>query len=116
MDTESDESIESTGLIGRTIQFPPKQRGGSIVEIKHEGVIVCIGANGSGKSRLGEWLDTSYPDTAILGRVFRISAQKSLRFPKYLSTSSEEAAREALLYGYALQPHQRGGKMMSRYP
>jgi hypothetical protein len=37
--------------------------------------LLFIGANGSGKTRLGTWLEMNSPDQA---RVFRISAQKSL--------------------------------------
>lgn len=100
--------VELAEIKQQAIQFPPKQQEGPSIEVKHSGVVVGIGANGSGKSRLGEWLDFSYPDEDVRERVYRISAQKSLRFPKTLTTTSVEVAKEEVLYGRAFYPHERG--------
>ncbi|MBJ9968521.1 AAA family ATPase [Burkholderia seminalis] len=47
--------------------------------VRFERGVVVIGANGSGKTRLGTWMEFSGPDNQ---RVYRISAQRSLAFPK----------------------------------
>jgi len=51
---------------------------------------VIIGANGSGKTRFGVWIEFS---SRARDLVHRIAAQKSLSIPDYFSTSSLNAAR-----------------------
>ncbi len=59
--------------------------------------IVIVGANGSGKTRLGAWIDLESPQKAL---VHRVGAQKSLAIPEISSTSTMDAAENFLLYGY----------------
>ncbi len=56
-----------------------------------------MGANGSGKTRLGTWIEFESEHTE---RVRRISAQKSLAIPPSVSSIAVDRARTALLYGY----------------
>jgi len=60
--------------------------------------IVIIGANGSGKTRLGSWIEFSSPQNA---KVHRVGAQRSLQMASSVSTSSIEMAESDFLYGYA---------------
>jgi ABC-type cobalamin/Fe3+-siderophores transport system ATPase subunit len=64
--------------------------------------LVVVGANGSGKSRFGSWLEKN----ASANRpAHRISAQKSLSFPDNIAPVNLEKARNALLYGsHDVQP------------
>jgi len=56
--------------------------------------IVIIGANGSGKTRLGVWIEEQY-----IEKTHRISAQKSLSMPEEVNTTSIEAAKKDFYYG-----------------
>lgn len=56
--------------------------------------MIIIGANGSGKSRLGAWIEQNSLDKAR-----RISAQRSLTFNKYINLKPYEAAKNLLVYG-----------------
>ncbi|WP_230288855.1 DUF4435 domain-containing protein [Deinococcus sp. 14RED07] len=58
--------------------------------------VVIIGANGSGKSRLGKWMEY---DSVHADLVFRISAQKSLKIPFSTQFGSSEYAAFELRYG-----------------
>jgi len=60
--------------------------------------VVITGANGSGKTRLGAWLELVGNQKDI---VRRISAQKSLSMPEFSRTSAIEEAECDLKYGYA---------------
>jgi Protein of unknown function (DUF4435)/AAA domain, putative AbiEii toxin, Type IV TA system len=66
-------------------------------EILVKSSVVVVGANGSGKTRFGAWVDLVSPQKSL---VHRIAAQKSLSIPEYCSTSSIESAENFLLYGY----------------
>jgi hypothetical protein len=57
--------------------------------------LVIIGANGAGKTRFGSDIETRY-----LVNTHRISAQKSLTFPKEVSPKSKKRAEIEFLYGY----------------
>ena len=57
--------------------------------------LVIVGANGSGKTRFGSKIEESYKDIT-----HRISAQKSLIMPDFVSTKSKEVAKNEFLYGY----------------
>lgn len=57
--------------------------------------IVLVGANGSGKTRMSIWIDENNSDLNI----HRISAQKSLNIPEFVSPSELENAKEKFLYG-----------------
>lgn len=56
--------------------------------------LVVIGANGSGKTRFGSNIEQRYNQMT-----HRISAQKSLSMPDFVSTKSREVAEGEFLYG-----------------
>ena len=56
--------------------------------------IILIGANGTGKSRLGVWMEKKHPE-----KVYRIGAQRSLNFGIYINQKSYEQATNLLIYG-----------------
>lgn len=56
--------------------------------------VIIIGANGSGKSKLGEWMEKRDETTT-----HRIGAQRSLVFGHYIQQKSYEQATNLLLYG-----------------
>lgn len=64
--------------------------------IQTETSIVFLGANGSGKTRLGVELEKSLDQKSVI----RISAQKSLVMPSEISPTSIESARANLMFGY----------------
>lgn len=58
--------------------------------------LLLIGANGSGKTRLGTWIEINSKQKDL---VHRISAQKSLAFPDSTTPQSIEQAEKNLLFG-----------------
>lgn len=64
-------------------------------EILSNQSFVIIGANGSGKSRLGKHIE----DNTSEGNSYRISAQRALTIPDFVSLKSFEEASDLLLYG-----------------
>lgn len=79
-----------------TITFPPSaSQAQQSQSVKCDGSIVVIGANGSGKSRLGVWLEQTGPQH---DQVFRITAQKSLIFPESSSPIAIQSARDAFYW------------------
>ena len=56
--------------------------------------MIIIGANGSGKSRLGAWIEQQTPNIT-----HRISAQRALTFGNYIQQKSYEQATNLLMYG-----------------
>jgi hypothetical protein len=57
-------------------------------------VLVVIGANGSGKTRFGAWLDSHNIDFH-----HRVSAHRSLNFPEKVQPTDLEEAERTLLFG-----------------
>ena len=55
---------------------------------------VIIGANGSGKSKLGAWIEKNYAQNT-----HRIGAQRSLEFGTYIKQMSYEQATNKLISG-----------------
>lgn len=76
-----------------TISLPKHD---SLQEIKTPQSLLFIGANGSGKTRLGAWIDTQSNQKES---VHRISAQKSLAMPDNNQLMSIESAENKLLKG-----------------
>jgi len=64
--------------------------------IETQSSVVIVGANGSGKTRLGSWIELKSPQKSV---VHRVAAQKSLLIPDFCSTSSIDISENALLYG-----------------
>jgi len=58
--------------------------------------LLFVGANGSGKTRLGTWIEINAPQKQ---KVHRISAQKSLSMPDSTTPTSIELAQNNLLFG-----------------
>ncbi|MGZ5201060.1 MAG: DUF4435 domain-containing protein [Telluria sp.] len=78
----------------RTLILP---RGdGATESIETTQSLLFIGANGSGKTRLGTWIEISSPQKQL---VHRISAQKSLSMPDSTTPVSIEIAEKNLLFG-----------------
>ncbi len=84
-----------------TLHLPNNQ--GGTEEISTNQSLLFIGANGSGKTRLGTWIEIQSPQKE---KVHRISAQKSLSMPDNATPMSIEKAEKDLLYGYADAPDQ----------
>ena len=66
-------------------------------ELDVENGLVIIGANGSGKTRFGSWIDITSPQNGI---VHRISAQKSLNMPDNIRPMNIDNSIAALLCGH----------------
>ncbi|MEG4588236.1 DUF4435 domain-containing protein [Microcoleus sp. MOSTC5] len=64
--------------------------------IETQSSVVIVGANGSGKTRLGSWIELESPQKSF---VHRVGAQKSLLIPDFCSTSSIDISENTLLYG-----------------
>lgn len=69
--------------------------------------IIIIGANGSGKSKLGAWIEEKEP-----GNVHRIGAQRNLNFDSNIILSNYDDAKNKIMYGTNdagyLQRHDKG--------
>lgn len=78
----------------------PKASGGT-TELTSNQSILLIGANGSGKTRLGTWIEMTSPQRNL---VHRLSAQKSLSMPDTTTPVSIERAEKDLLFGFAEAP------------
>lgn len=83
-----------------TITIP--KSGNTTERIKHDcQTMVVVGANGSGKTRLGIWIENEHDD------VHRIGAQRSLVFAEQITPRSTGVAKSFLLYGsYNERPDQ----------
>ncbi len=79
-----------------TLEMPPKLGTRSPIKIQSNNSIIFVGANGSGKTRLGTWIEFNSPQK---GTVHRISAQKSLSMPDSTTPMSIELAERNLLFG-----------------
>jgi len=84
----------STFLIARSITLPRRSDTDQKITTKRN--LLFVGANGSGKTRLGAWLEMNSPEK---DRVFRISAQKSLSMPDTTTPMSIEQAERNLVFG-----------------
>lgn len=74
--------------------FLPDTKGATLEKETDCNSIIIIGANGSGKTHLGVWIEKS-----DYSKTFRISAQRSLKFGKYINQKSYEESTNRLLYG-----------------
>ena len=75
------------------IRIPDINDNKSFIEGKQS--IVLLGANGAGKTRMSVWIDENNPEL----NVHRISAQKSLDMPEYVSPTELKKAEDRFLYG-----------------
>lgn len=86
--------------VARSLTLPRPD--GSHETISTERNLLFVGANGSGKTRLGTWLEIDSPDR---DRVFRISAQKSLSMPDTTTPMSIDLAERNLFFGHPTHPN-----------
>lgn len=89
------------------------QTDGNTAEIETTQSLLFIGANGSGKTRLGTWVEINSPQKDI---VHRISAQKSLALPDSTTPQSIELAEKDLLFGNPGWTHQHKVNKWSNKP
>ncbi len=94
------------------ITFPSKSPGEDPVVFEGTQRIVLIGANGSGKTRLGIWLEENNQSTVP---VHRIAAQKALSIPDYAPLMNAEQAEKNLLLGRSDQHASIENKRGSRW-
>jgi AAA domain, putative AbiEii toxin, Type IV TA system/Protein of unknown function (DUF4435) len=82
-----------------TLSMPPSSAGQTQpTALENAGTTVVVGANGSGKSRFGSWLELTSSQKDI---VHRVSAQKSLMMPDTVHTTNMDAAEKHLFFGFA---------------
>jgi hypothetical protein len=89
----------------KTLKMPNEAKSApGVTTVTHSGVVVIVGANGSGKSRLGAWLEN--PKTVQTNRgggggknAYRIGAQRTLDFPGEAQRLPAERASENLQRG-----------------
>jgi hypothetical protein len=73
-------------------------------------VLVVIGANGSGKTRFGAWLDAQ-----DIKRHHRVSAHRSLNFPEKTQSTDLEEAEQNLYFGYPGKDNQAHYRQHNRW-
>lgn len=84
----------------RTLILP--RENGATESIETTQSLLFVGANGSGKTRLGTWIELSSPQREL---VHRISAQKSLSMPDSTTPVSIDIAERNLLFGHPSHTH-----------
>ena len=95
--------------------LPIKDGGTQTIETNQS--VLLVGANGSGKTRLGSWIEISSPQREL---VHRISAQKSLTMPDSTTPESIDRAERSLLFGnpdwnYQHKVHKWGSKPATHF-
>lgn len=80
------------------INFPSPIGSTSTINIDGEKNLVIIGANGSGKTRIGAWIEKYQPEGVI---THRISAQRALSLPDSAKILNLDIAENGLFYGWA---------------
>jgi hypothetical protein len=78
------------------IKLPRNTQDGPAVELTLPCRLVVVGANGSGKTRFGIWLEEQNQGEMT---VHRLSAQKALSLPEFAPMLSLEQAEKDLLFG-----------------
>jgi energy-coupling factor transporter ATP-binding protein EcfA2 len=94
------------------INFPDRNGTSGQETISTENNIVLIGANGSGKTRLGVRVEELTQDTHT---VHRISAQKALNIPDFAEIKNLEQAENELIYGRSDQHTTNQFKRITRW-
>ncbi len=91
----------------------PNRAGHGVPEsIDSSGHIVIIGANGSGKTRLGIWIEQHHQNKYP---VHRISAQKALTIPEVAQLKNLEQAEKDLIFGRSDQYASVSSKVSNRW-
>lgn len=91
------------GLMEQRRKISLPKANGKKEEIETTQSLLLVGANGSGKTRLGTWIEIDSPYKNL---VHRISAQKSLVMPDSTTPVSIDIAENTLLYGNKDWNHQ----------
>jgi Fe-S cluster assembly ATPase SufC len=79
-----------------TIRLPKSLSTGDHVEYKDVSSVAIVGANGSGKSRLGVWIESNQEAGVF---VHRISAQRALVIQDYIQPRPLDQANRLLTIG-----------------
>jgi energy-coupling factor transporter ATP-binding protein EcfA2 len=79
-----------------SINLPNRTGTGDNESYTSENNIVIIGANGSGKTRLGSWIESNISPPI---KAHRISAQRALNIPEFAAVKNLEQAEIGLFYG-----------------
>lgn len=95
-----------------TMWLPPIPPATDPIEIQDVHSVVIIGANGSGKSRLGAWIDNLTSDSVV---VHRVSAQRALTIEEYVQPRPLEQATRILLIGSEHPTHNYRQKLSTRW-
>jgi len=75
---------------------PPEGDGANV--IKHSGRVVFVGANGTGKSRLGAWLEkTIRAQNAQRPQITHLNAQRALTFPAEVPRQTSKVCKTGWL-------------------
>ena len=72
----------------------PDENGNKIIHTTDSGSIIIIGANGSGKSKLGAWIEQQ-----DYNKIHRIGAQRNLNFNENIALKSYSQAEDFVFYG-----------------
>jgi predicted ATPase len=80
------------------ILLPNRTGVGANENLACENNLVIIGANGSGKTRLGSWIESTLRNQTL---VHRIAAQRALNIPEFAQVQSCEQAQRHLFFGNA---------------
>src|SRR4051794_6580784 len=91
-----------------TMWLPPRPPETNPVPLENVSSVVIVGANGSGKSRLGAWIDTLTGEGMV---VHRVSAQRALTISEYIQPRALEQATRMLLIGSESPVHRYEQKM-----
>ncbi|MDN6292942.1 MAG: DUF4435 domain-containing protein, partial [Tetragenococcus halophilus] len=83
----------------------PDENGKRVEHSTNNNSLIIIGANGSGKSKLGAWMERS-----DIENTHRVGAQRSLNFEEFISLKSHEQAQNLLFYGQEKQENTKGGR------
>ena len=83
--------------------FLPDENGNKTEHKTPTNVVIIIGANGSGKSKLGAWIEQQNMD-----QIHRIGAQRNLNFNENIPLKSYSQAEDFVLYGTDDKSSQRG--------
>ncbi|WP_286230573.1 DUF4435 domain-containing protein [Neobacillus mesonae] len=81
----------------------PNENNAVIEEVFENNALIIIGANGSGKSRLGAWIEKN-----DFTNIHRVSAQRSLIFDDFIALKSYKQSENLLWFGIENdpQPHE----------
>lgn len=83
----------------------PNEKGEKEEHITNNNSLIIVGANGSGKSKLGAWMERN-----DIENTHRVGAQRSLNFEEFISLKSLEQAQNLLFYGQGKQDKTKGGR------